>query len=394
MIDPNDPIELLRVSWNPLRVCRKLVLIPLASIIAGLIIPALIAHFTGVFYLADIKCRIKCKIKEPAKSRITEFYELQDRLRSRIKCARQLVLHRVDKTPAEVSESINALKALSAYESEVEDSKSVFNVAPFFLNEIMLIWTVQYTLLGWLISILNPARLLSIKRWIRPLILIALGLYVTYEWPVWMRNFVLTDEGRHIFSFANYDLSPWSFWAQELNTILYCLLLAALWLQWTAFFEHRRSQLAIELSGNPLEAALSASSLRRLSYTFLHWQACSALLAVAFVFFTGAFWEFVFAHKDLRYLIPAITIHVVWGITWWLMSLPLLVTWYSWQSLRSQAMANLASHGAGTTDERELKLNLLSKAKPVEFWNLVASGVIAAASFVWPLVKPFILSSG
>jgi hypothetical protein len=394
MIDPNDPLELVKTSWNPLRVSRKLVLIPLASIVVGLIIPALIAYATGVFYSADIKGQINGKIKEPAKSKIKEFDEQKNQLELRIKAARQVVLRRTDKSPAEVAESINALKGLDAYETELENREPPLNVVPFFLNEIMLIWAVEYTLLGWLILILNPASLAPIKRWGRPLALITLGLYVTYQWPNWMRNFVLTDEGRHVYAFANRDLSPWSFWTQEVNTTLYCLLLAVLWLQWAAFFDHRRSQLQVELGRNPLEAALSASSLRRLSYTFLHWQACSVLLAVAFVFFTGTFWKFVVAHKDLRYIIPAITIHVVWGITWWLVSLPLLVTWYRWQWCRSQAIEALASHGAGTKDEVELKLSLLAKAKPVEFWNLVASGVIAVASFVWPLVKPFILGGG
>jgi hypothetical protein len=72
------------------------------------------------------------------------------------------------------TKSINALKGLDAYESKLENSKPPLNVAPFFLNDIMLIWAGQYTLLGWLIVILNPAKLAPIRRWeqARPLVLI------------------------------------------------------------------------------------------------------------------------------------------------------------------------------------------------------------------------------
>jgi hypothetical protein len=100
MIDPDDPLDLLESSWNPLSVSRKLMLIPLVLIIVGLIIPAAIAHESGVFYMPDIKGEIAGKIKEPVKSQIRDFDEQQDQLSSHIKTARQVILSRPDKSRA------------------------------------------------------------------------------------------------------------------------------------------------------------------------------------------------------------------------------------------------------------------------------------------------------
>ena len=154
-----------------------------------------------------------------------------------------------------------------------------------------------------------------------------------------MRNFVLTDEGRKVYSFANRDINWPSFYMQEINTIIYYALLGLIWAQWLVFLEKRRSVPAAERNQGPAENAITPSTIRRLSYTFIHWQAASVLLAIAFLFFTHSYWQLVFRDHDLRYIIPAFTIHVLWGITWCLISMPLLLTWLAWQSDRLDAIA-------------------------------------------------------
>lgn len=256
----------------------------------------------------------------------------------------------------------------------------------------MLIWAIQYILLGWLVVFLNPVSINPFKNRKQgiQILLITAGLYIAYQSPVWMRNFVLADEGRKVYSFANRDVSRRSFYTQEINTILYCVLLAAIWVQWSAFLERRRRVLAEEASQDPIEAVINAASIRRLSFTFLHWQATSVLLGIAFIFFTRGFWELVFTEGDHRYIVPALSIHVIWGITWCLVSLPLLITWFAWQSHRLQAIEALESNPPTAKDTVEIKLKCLNEAKPVDFWNVAASGVVAVGSFLWPILKPLI----
>src|SRR4051794_1657954 len=95
---------------------------------------------------------------------------------------------------------------------------------------------------------------------------------------------------------------------------------------------------------------------------------------------------------DQRYLLAAVVVHSLWGITWALISLPLISTWYNWQLIQFRAISEVM---VGTSDVNknvdiknvDTKIKVLGDMKPIGFLNITASGVAALASFAWPVVQ-------
>src|SRR5262249_16862647 len=219
--------------WDPLKVCGRLFLVSVTAIMLGVVVPGIIADMGGVFYEKPTRNMIRGQGRVELDKFEARKKELTDRI-PRLKSAIE--------SPKPDSRLTDLLEQLNVNETKLEQLKPKILVAPFYLSDIMLIWVLQYTLLGWLAVLLNPA---SIKPLQDPrCYLITLGLYVIYEWTIWIRNFILTDEGRKIYSYANRDIGPWSFVTQEVNSILYFFLIAVIWLQWLAFLKFRRSGLA------------------------------------------------------------------------------------------------------------------------------------------------------
>lgn len=382
-----QPAVAVQNTWEPLDLLRRVVVIIFVSLLLGLIIPGMVAFRSGVFY----ESQIKHHLPHDAQVKMDAFDAHQAQLTRGIDQTSALLL-RLAQQPGK-SYNLPALIELRTELSKERDAaKPPIVLSPLYLSPIMLLWVVEFVCLGCLNFVLPPSHNLPLRTFIKngQIFLIGLGLYVLYEWSLWFRNFVVSrSERRTVYSFANYDVSPAGFFAQEVTTIIFSLLLALLWQQWLAFFSQRRSELQ-ERPDDARLAALDFTGVERLSNTFLHWQVTSLLLAVAFITFTGNFWTLIARYNDARYLIPAINIHCIWMLSWLVVSAPLLLTWYSWQSTRMRAIATMIEQMPEDGGKVEATLKSLQDLQPIAFWNLAASGVATAISFALPLIQAVI----
>jgi hypothetical protein len=123
-------------------------------------------------------------------------------------------------------------KLVSALESL--KANPPFHVSGFYLEYLMFVWPAFYTCLGWLILILPPNY--PHRARIRPWALFFIGTLVLYRWFTWIRNIpCLRYIERHVYANGNWDVSIGSFFIQELQAVVACLLLVVFWATWADF---------------------------------------------------------------------------------------------------------------------------------------------------------------
>jgi hypothetical protein len=349
------------------------------SVLAGTVIPAMVAAEHHVFYETALEKQIITRKVQPAADILVQ----KDKLNTRLEAINLEI--RKDLIAAKDSDEVKNLVSLR---HDINDELSRLNeqivVAPFFLDNLMLAWSAMYVALGTLLFILLPeiGGRPSSMSW---KIVLAVGaLYPLYQGPVWLRNFVLSNEQRRVYSFPNYDICPASFWMQEINTFIWLLLITLLWNRWFLIYKLRNDELARDADSPP-----DMKSLTRLSDTFLHWQVSSGVLALGFIVFTGAFWDLVIVEKDRRYLLPAVVLHVVWALSWMLATLPLFATW---RDFNRKKMRDMLTRSQANADERNsaTQAEALEKLSPVALWNGFGSAVMTILSFIFPIIHALV----
>jgi hypothetical protein len=190
---------------------------------------------------------------------------------------------------------------------------------------------------------------------------------------------------RKVYANGNWDISVGSFFVQELQALLGCVLVVAVWRIWTDFLPVWRLQVreCLKDEADDKKVAEFAEGFVRL---VIHWQVCSVVLAGAFVPYTFFFWDYVIGYRDKRYLAHALIIHGMWGMTWLLISMPLAWTWYEWNvrfKLRGYSQKGPERPSEGPIDQpRAVEMGAL-----VGSWNVIGSLAGAALAFVFPLIK-------
>jgi hypothetical protein len=252
------------------------------------------------------------------------------------------------------------------------------------------IWAAFFALVGWLIFIFPPRlgqdalQQLTSKR-----VPLWLFIFIFYRWPTWWRNTPLGEEGRKFFGNANFDIDRIGFFVQETLGAGVALLLAVLWLQWSAYYTQVRVQLSARAGREPVEEALKPELAEDLSMMFLHWQIASALIALSFFWYTIFFWQTVMVGNDMRYLPHAIIVHSLWFMSWIIVSLPLVITAYEWHRVRSRAAIALSRMDRTPSHDAPLVVDAMEKLEPIGYWNIAASAIAVAASFAIPIFKNF-----
>jgi hypothetical protein len=272
----------------------------------------------------------------------------------------------------------------------------------------MLLWPGIYTSLGILVILCSP----NDWNWNRPRVQHALSLgaiiYVFYEWPLWVRNFILGNHGRMVYAYPNYDIDPASFWCQELTVLGFAVLIAALWLQWSEQATSISREVKQEEDG-PTYGVFAAQAAARLVEHYSKWTYSSVILALGFLFFTNFFWSLVAKYHDQRYLLSAVLAHSLWGVSWVAMSLPTWQLWLDWGRRRSIEMERVLKNreqqgespsavpseqdsspkGLHPANADELS-KMIGEADPIKALNFGIANLTAAVSFVLPLIQFFI----
>jgi hypothetical protein len=354
-------------------------LVAVVSFLWTLVMPGVVAYVGGVYYREGILRKVPAEVQNKVKS----YEEEQAKLRAQLRSVD-------DALSTAVKDSPTTVPGLLQYRSHVEgllrDSVPTVSVVPFHLSPLLLLFPVVYTCLGWLAVIFAPAQGGSLRdTLLSPWFWVVGGLiYVLYEWPLWMRNFILSNEGRTVYAYPNFDVHPGSFLAQEMIVAGFCLLLTRLWYQWVAHYAATKA--GLKTAASAYQEVLRSEEAGELRDTYIRWQISSAILALGFLFFTYTYWTLVAGLRDQRYLLSALIVHALWAASWVLLSMPLFVRWRHFSALHRRALVE-ASNADQPIDARRFAVDTITNLHPLSSVNLSVSAILSVASFVLPLLR-------
>jgi hypothetical protein len=378
---------------NPMQTLKIFGILLFACIAWTVFVPGFIANCGGVFYEDQLhkllpkaaatslnKYRDDQKIKQIALQRIETAI---------IETASMLDKHNnnIANTQLDISTLGALMEAKAKLRAEIDIQKPPISAIPFYLNPQLWLWPAIYVALGTLVFVTKPFhRSISTLDTLRlkQFVWLTISIYILYEWPLWMRNFLFSDSGRKVFAYPNIDIHPASFFMQEAVILGFCALVATLWITELSRTPHSATR------KNHIAITLDKRTARSLSRMLFEWQYRSVVLACGFGFFSNFFWQLVFKYNDQRYVISAINAHILWAISWITISLPLIRSWQKWEEARATAVVSALADENLPVEAREKIAKSLSDLRPGGFGSLFASVVVAAVSFVLPIAKEII----
>ena len=294
---------------------RNILLLVLTSVIITVIIPGVFSFIGGTFYASDIKS----KIPKPKFDKLTEFDNHTANLDSQIQRVDNKINTYLTDTERKSAFTIDELiKLKDKLLFEKQNAKPPLSLIPYYLNPQMLLWLgifAAFFLLIYLLLAEQNTRIIFTRK----LFSFSILVYIFYEWPLWLRNFVLTNKGRTVYAYPNFDIDKYSYFCQEFIIYFFCLLATILI---TVSLQLYNSKVKVETEENDTNKFLILSSYYSTAYR--NWFIHSTVLALVFLSFTGFFWRLVFAYGDQRYVISALNAHVLWALCWVAISLNLL----------------------------------------------------------------------
>jgi hypothetical protein len=374
---------------HPQRTISKAGLILFAGILLGIFIPGYFYKLCHTFYWDDIATILpnNPSLNPNPKPTWEAYAKTKEGLQNSVTAIDARIASEGNPIPlppgvSAVNDITSLVEQRAKLQSALDNLKAnpPFHLAGFYLESLMIMWPAFYICLAWLIFILAPAypRRPGIRRWI-PLFI---GTFVLYRWPTWMRNVpALRYIERHVYANGNWDLSVGSFVVQEVQAVLACVLLVAVWAIWADFIPVWQAQVRECLWGDRRKERLPefAESFVRL---FVHWQVCSLILAGGFIPYTFFFWNYVIEYGDKRYLAHALIMHGIWGVTWLLISMPLAWTWYQW-NVRYRLEVQMTAKPPNSAEEK----NAIEMGSLIGSWNVMGSLATAVLAFGFPVVK-------
>src|SRR5205823_1763715 len=139
-----------------------------------------------------------------------------------------------------------------------------------------------------------------------------------------------------------------------------------------------------EWISEPAQIAKCAERAVGVSDQVSRWQSHSLLLMVAFLPWSWFFWWSVTDLGDSRYIYTAILIHALWGISWLLLSLPLLYSWRAWSEYRLRLIGSTLGQ---SKDEADRSITVLREIQPISHLQLAAGSIATMVSFLLPLFQ-------
>lgn len=367
---------------QPLRLVGRLAVILFVAVMVGMVLPAFIAHWNGVFFLQDLRQ----KIPPEAVLQLKEYEAWQDEIKQGLaQIDERLNSSLTSDFPGEIN---NLMEMRTFLQLKLAETAPPVILRPLYLHSLMYVFTALYLSLGTLIFICNPVTS-SPWRYLRlfgKTLMITLGIYILFQWPVWMRNALHVGDTRVIYSFAHVDISAASFFMQEVNFLLFSLLLCVVWRQWSDFYLERKGELKRLLSDDSLENVLDYRHAERLSQAHLQWQVSIIILSLGFIVLTSLYWDLIIGVGDSRYILHAVLFHILWLITLGFISLPLYATWTAWRTLRHKTYEVMRNEIKDRV-QMDAALRGLADIQPVDVKNASLSGFIAFFTFILPILQ-------
>jgi len=235
---------------------------------------------------------------------------------------------------------------------------------------------------------------------------------------VWMghntaRNLWLNGDDRVIVSYVNLDISKLSWGYQLFLSLLMCLPVVRSWqvsrmrrsavrekinnwVTWAQdvelqFDDTQDSPPAGATTTNPSKNAMANKPLIRallfelqnhavfVGTLFDAWQAHSLLLAGAFLPWTAHYWSTGPVFNDHRYYWSTLTVHIMWGLTWYFLSAPLFIAARRFNLHRSAITTALVV-------ARDASAEHAGKTAPISTVRLALVGAASVVTFAAPLL--------
>ncbi|CAN5448895.1 hypothetical protein BH09BAC1_BH09BAC1_02550 [soil metagenome] len=347
---------------------KSILLIYLSCILLTVIVPGYVSYIGGTFYSQDIRKKIpldRLKI-------LAEYEMTKDSLANLIFSIENSIATKIVQDGSE--KYLNLFQVKEELKKNLASLQPPILLIPYYLNPQTILWVGIYSALMVLIYLItkkNGITLIIGKSSIQ----LSLIVYIFYEWPLWLRNFVFSSSGRTIYAYPNIDIDLYSFLCQELVVFGFCLLSSVLIVK---CFDIENQNLTIKASGT-LEKYLVIASLSSTAYR--NWLIYSVILFLGFLSFTNFFWQLVFKYGDQRYVISALNAHILWALCWVAISLDLL------RHLRFLDKIKLEILSKNPTDQA---VNILMHHNPNGNIVLIITGLTSLSAFLFPLVKYFI----
>lgn len=367
---------------QPLKSVGRFAVILVVSLMVGMVLPALIAHWNGVFYSQDLKQKIPSEVR----LQLEEYGIWQEETRQKLAQIDEQLNNLL--TTNSTGEANDLLELRAFLQQSLSESNPPVILRPLYLHSLMYVFPTLYISLAILIFICNPVPL-SPWRYLTPsgkTLMYTLGIYVLFQWPVWMRNALHANDTRIIYSFAHVDISAASFFMQEINFLLFSFLLSVVWRQWSDCYLECQTGLKRMLNDNSLENVLDHRHTKRVSQTYLHWQVSIVILSLGFIVLTSLYWDLVIRIGDSQYILHTVLFHTLWVITIGLISLPLYATWTAWITLRHKSYELMRKEIQDRT-QMDAALRGLADVQPINAKNAVFSGTITLISFILPILQ-------
>lgn len=370
---------------NPLKVLRKFGWIALLSVLAGAVLPGLVALHEGVFYRDQMEQRVRSR-KEDAKKVLEAF----DKETARINAEVAVVDGKISAAgPAD--NAVAALVSLRQADQLQLQKNPPISIQPFYLHVLMYFWPVMYCGLSTVIFIVRPSGAhRSLRPTLRaPTLWLALGIFSGFVAPFVLRVFAARSvaQGRTVYAYCNPDISLLSFLIQLFNFVLMCLLLAIIWTEWSELASEQRVAL---LQANEQAPAADFSFLSELSRQFLRWQVTFLAISIGFATYTGVFWTQIVRNGDKRFWYEAIAAHGIWVITIVLTAAPLGVTWGAWRRHKLRIITDLINQTHPSADGFDARITSIRGLGAISNWNVVLSIATIITTLLVPFIQAFI----
>jgi hypothetical protein len=396
----HDPFEVTGRSFDPVRMIFVAGAILFVCILVGLILPATLFRATGTFEDKDILNKMSTITAKATTGIEGESPDTPINIWNKYQSKQQVLEDALDSLNQRLSKEALAtmsphdilliLQARYQLHGQLEQLRShpPIHISGYYLEKLMWVWPIFYTCLAWLIFLIAPKCPRTIGR--GTMLTLFFGMLILYRWPTWIRNInrpYLRYYKRLVYANGNWDISWQSFFVQELQAVIACVLLVWLWIQWADLFKYWRQEVDT-CWPSILSQHQLPEFLEMLTALFVRWQISSLILAGAFLPYTFFFWTYVIDYGDQRYIAHALIMHLLWGVTWLLLSLPLAWTWYQWSvryrlySLREGSITPETSKAERNDPQSGEPFSL-----PINPWNAVGSVAGALATFAFPLFK-------
>jgi hypothetical protein len=221
-------------------------------------------------------------------------------------------------------------------------------------------------------------------------LLIALALYLLFGWTNWVRNFVFNNysllgdsQGRTVFASVHWDIDPAGFLLQETRIVSMFLLDAILWQLWITHWRYVTKETS-DWSSKIINLDAFGERANSLNSEFNRWQCHSLLLIGAFLPWTWFFWRKFAVQGDVRYISATIVMHIIWAISWLLLSLPVIELWGRWSDYRLKALGSVFGKERDDPDA-ERTVQLFIEAAPVNSLKIFGTGAATVASMLLPM---------